>query len=88
MTAPSRPCPNEVYRARVVSPEGRYAGDTQTPPVYAPIGFEGDLFLALVTNPETGERVPTVYRLRPTVPGLDFPGQEPRPPSRQGRWEE
>ena len=64
---------NEVWAARVISSEGRYIGDTTMPALFAPIAVRRDLLLAMVIDVDTGEHIPTVFRLRPNVAGLVFP---------------
>ncbi len=63
---------NTVDRYRVVSPEGEYLGITDWPPVTDALIQHGFL-LAIVTDPETDERVPTVFRIVPAVEGLRYP---------------
>jgi hypothetical protein len=70
----------------VAAPDGEYLGDTTLPPMvltdFAGIQIIGGRLLALVEDPETAERVPTVYRIRPAIDGLRYPvtPQDPRRP--------
>ncbi len=57
---------------RVLSPEGEYLGITQRPRATSGQIVRGH-FLAIVPDLETGEMVPTVYRIRPAIEGLDYP---------------
>jgi hypothetical protein len=61
----------------VAAPDGEYLGDTTLPPMvlsdFAGIQIVGGHLLALVEDPESGERVPTVYRIRPAIDGLRYP---------------
>jgi hypothetical protein len=58
--------------ARIVDAEGEYLGDTVLPAGVTP-GLDtriiGDLLLALVKDKDTGEPVPTVYRMRSAALG-------------------
>ncbi|MGD8331249.1 MAG: 6-bladed beta-propeller [Acidobacteriota bacterium] len=61
---------------RIVSPEGEYIGETRWPAEldrFASHVARGHL-MAMVADLETGEEVPTVYRITPAVEGLDYPG--------------
>jgi hypothetical protein len=68
---------HRTFEARVAAPDGEYLGDTTLPPMvltdFAGIQVVGGRLLALVEDPETAERVPTVYRIRPTIEGLRYP---------------
>ncbi len=63
---------------RILSPEGEYLGDTRWPPMIFPrtsvtwghLAFWDD-------DEETGEEFPVIYRIRPAVRGLDYPGRAP-----------
>ncbi len=56
----------------VLDPEGEFLGTTVTPEVdFANI--EKGYLLASVSDPETGEMVPTIYRIRPAIRGLRYP---------------
>jgi len=62
---------------RVVSPEGEHIGMTRWPAEvgrFATNVVRGHL-LAMVPDLESGEEIPTVYRITPAVDGLDYPGQ-------------
>jgi hypothetical protein len=54
---------------RVLSPTGEYLGDT-TPPAAGTV--ERGYLLTSATDPETEERYPVVYRMRPAVEGLEY----------------
>jgi hypothetical protein len=56
---------------RILSPAGEYLGDT-TPPAAGTI--ERGHLLTSATDPETEERYPVVYRMRPAVEGLEYAG--------------
>ncbi len=55
----------------VISAEGRYIGTALLPATRFTIA--GGRLMALVTDPETGEVRPTVFRLTPAVEGLAYP---------------
>jgi len=59
-------------RLRVVDANGEYLGDTIWPPVVDGHVQSGHL-LGIVENPETDERTPVIYRVRPALPGLVYP---------------
>jgi hypothetical protein len=67
---------NHRYAYRVLSAEGEYLGDTTVPPIVQALGLGSEicrnLLLTLVEDPETGERIPTIYRITSAVPGLVF----------------
>lgn len=54
----------------VLSPEGEYLGRTRTPAIGNAVR---GCFLAILTDPETDERVPTVWRLIPAVESFIYP---------------
>ena len=54
----------------VLSPEGEFLGTTRTPANGQVV--QGN-FLAIVTDPETEEQVPTVWRLVPAAEGFIYP---------------
>lgn len=58
---------------RVLSPEGRYLGDTRPPAIERIAWIQDGLMLAIVTEEETGLSVPTVFRITPAVGGLVYP---------------
>lgn len=64
---------------RLISPEGEYLGTTVRPEddVRNPVGSWGRVFngrlLIIHEDDETGEYLPTVYRIRPAVRGLKYP---------------
>ena len=64
---------------RLISPEGEYLGMTVRPEddVRNPVGSWGRVFngrlLIIHKDDETGEYLPTVYRIRPAVDGLKYP---------------
>jgi len=63
---------NSVWEVRVLDPEGRYVGDTATPPIFYPMALKRDLLLALVNDRESGERVPTIFRVRSARDGFEY----------------
>ncbi len=67
---------NHCYSYRILSAEGEYLGDTICPPMAEALGLgsgvQQNLLLTLVENPDTGERIPTVFRISPTVGGPPF----------------
>jgi len=65
---------NATYRFRVISPEGRYLGDTTWPAVMQGQITRGCLS-AVVLDPDTGEHIPTIYQIRSRVDGLKYPDQ-------------
>jgi hypothetical protein len=59
---------------RVLAPDGEFLGFTSWPEEISMFGSSvarGHL-LAMVPDPETQETVPTVYRIRPAVAGLEY----------------
>lgn len=56
---------------RVLSPEGEYLGHSRWPLTFGT--FKNGHFLGLVYDEETGEVVPTIYRIIPAVEGLVYP---------------
>ncbi len=60
---------------RVLSPEGEYLGDTTWPPLDSPSGIVivRSHLLGMVTDPETGEVYPTVFRIRSAIEGYEYP---------------
>jgi hypothetical protein len=56
---------------RLLSPAGEYLGDVTWPVMTGRIQ-DGQL-LGIYVEPETGEQIPTVYRIRSAVPGFDYP---------------
>ena len=63
---------NAVNRYRVINPEGCYIGDTSWPLVMQGQITRGYLS-AIVLDPETGEHVPTFFKIHSIVDGLEFP---------------
>ena len=60
---------------RIVSRDGEFIGTTSWPPEvgrFATNIVRGHL-LTMVPDPDTGEEIPTVYRIRPAVEGLIYP---------------
>jgi len=55
----------------ILDPEGRYLGQAAIPNARASI-VRGHL-LATIEDNETGEQIPMVYRIVPTVEGLKYP---------------
>lgn len=55
---------------RVLSPEGEYLGDTTLPA--GRVRFQDGLLMGMVTDEETDEEIPTVFRIVPAVAGLDY----------------
>jgi len=68
----SGPRENEPVGFRVLDPDGKYLGDTWTPPVIGAMPGDGYL-MALVLDERTGERIPTVFRMRSAIEGLIYP---------------
>jgi len=62
-----------MHTFMVVSPEGEYLGTT-TRPARSGSSLTGGRLYILEEDSETGEVLPTVYRLEPAVPGLRYPG--------------
>ncbi len=56
----------------VLNSEGEYLGTTTRPWQPATYIAQGRLYI-LEEDPETGEILPTVYRIEPAVPGLTYP---------------
>lgn len=65
----ARDLPDEADRWVVVSPDGEYLGRTTTPGWAQP--HRGYL-LTVLEDTTSGERIPTVYRIRPAVEGLTY----------------
>ncbi len=62
----------QAPRCRVLSPEGEYLGDTVWPVLVAGHVQSGRL-LGIKEDPETGEKIPVVYRLVVLKDGLPYP---------------
>jgi hypothetical protein len=58
-----------TYRFVIFSPEGEHLGQTTTPGWPQP--HRGHVLTA-EEDPDSGERFPVVYRIRPAVPGLEY----------------
>jgi len=58
---------------RVLSPEGEYLGDSRWPTTLAHARLSHGHLLFLVDHDETGEIIPTMYRIVPAVKGLEYP---------------
>ena len=56
---------------RLLSPEGEYLGDMRMPPVSLRIGH--GFAMGFVTNEDTGEVTPTVWRMIPSAEGFVYP---------------
>jgi len=63
---------NRGRKYRVLSPAGEYLGDTRWPE-WMPGRIVGDLLLTMQLDEETGERIPTVFKIIPVAEGLKFP---------------
>ncbi len=63
---------------RVLSPEGEYLGDTRWPTTRANCWVTHGHLAFWVDDEETGESFPVLYRIRPAVKGLRYPGGPPR----------
>lgn len=61
--------PPDDFTVLVFSPEGEYLGKTKLP---EPGTFSRGHLIAIATDPESEERYPVVYRIRPAVDGLDY----------------
>ena len=62
----------DIHEFMVVSPEGEYLGNTSRP--YRPeTHISNGLMYLLEDDPETGEILPTIYRIKPAVEGFDYP---------------
>ena len=62
----------DTHNFRVLSPEGEYLGITSRPYGTGAVVSHGRL-LILEEDPESGEVLPTVYRILPAVEGLEYP---------------
>lgn len=71
MLLPGEESPESGIKCLVVDPEGRFLGRTTVPNARATVS-KGKLF-AIIEDTETGEQVPTVFRIRPAVSGLRYP---------------
>jgi hypothetical protein len=58
---------------RVLSPDGEYLGNTEVPPHYRTANFVRGHLLTFTFLADTGEWIPTIYRIRSAVPGFRFP---------------
>jgi len=58
---------------RVLNPEGEYLGQVRVPPHIGVKGFSSGYLMLVRYEAETGERFPTVFRIRPVVRGLRYP---------------
>lgn len=56
---------------RLLSPEGEYLGDMRFPPVA--LRIERGYAMGFVTDEETGDEIPTIWRLIPSVRGFNYP---------------
>jgi hypothetical protein len=56
---------------QIVSPEGEYLGVTELPCRFE--GVSRGRLLGYVVEEETGERIPSVFRIEPLVRGLRYP---------------
>ncbi|MFC1629469.1 6-bladed beta-propeller, partial [Gemmatimonadota bacterium] len=56
----------------VLSPDGEYLGHVRIPSLGAK-GFGNGYLTIVLYEPETGERMPTVFRMHPAVSGLKYP---------------
>ncbi len=57
----------------VISPEGEYLGRVRLPSSGSATRISNGNLMLIRNDAETGERYPTVYRIRPTVRGLRYP---------------
>jgi hypothetical protein len=58
---------------RVLAPDGEYLGDTRWPTTLSNARVSRGHLLVIVTDPESDEPIPTVFRIEPAIPGLDYP---------------
>ncbi|MFC1529948.1 hypothetical protein ACFL41_02045 [Gemmatimonadota bacterium] len=63
----------DEHQYLVVSPDGEYLGITSRPYSSAGVSVAGGHLYILEEHPETGEMLPTVYRILPAVSGLVYP---------------
>ncbi|MFC1544382.1 6-bladed beta-propeller [Gemmatimonadota bacterium] len=61
----------EVNEWRVLSPQGEYLGDVETPTAWG--RFSRGRYLTYLTDPVSGAREAVVYEMNPAVPGLRYP---------------
>jgi len=64
--------PENGQLSRVFSPDGEYLGTTLCDGLIGGRPSRGH-YLTIIRDPESGERVPTVYRIHPAVRGLKYP---------------
>ncbi|MFC1529137.1 6-bladed beta-propeller [Gemmatimonadota bacterium] len=62
---------SEEVHYRLLSPEGEYLGETVTPTTSGQ--FQQGRYLTRINNEETGQRVPTIFSIRPIAAGLKYP---------------
>lgn len=72
MSLPPETLDGDIHDFMVLSPEGEYLGITSRP--YRPNTYitRGQMFI-LEEDPESGEILPTIYRINPAVRGLVYP---------------
>ncbi len=63
---------SDIHTYRILSPDGEYLGDTTRAYMQGSSISQGRL-LILEEDPDTGEFIPTIYRIRPVVDGLKYP---------------
>jgi hypothetical protein len=61
---------NTVFR--IIDPDGRYLGRTEAPSGREFTVYNGH-FLTVISNTDTGEQVPTIFRIVPSAEGLRYP---------------
>jgi hypothetical protein len=63
---------NQAHHYYLISPQGENLGSCTWPAVTEGRVQRGHL-LAIITDADTGDRIPTVYRIEPDLPGLKYP---------------
>jgi hypothetical protein len=56
---------------RLLSPDGEYLGDVAWPVQYGRV--QDGYLMGIYEDPESGERIPIVYRMRSAIEGFDYP---------------
>jgi hypothetical protein len=60
-------------KQRLLSPLGEYLGITEWPAVDRVTWIGDGYLLSIVVEEETGLEVPTVFRIKPVIEGLEYP---------------
>ena len=72
MSLPPETMDGDVHTFMVLNPEGEYLGTTSRP-YHSSTSISGGRLYILEEDPESGEILPTIYRINPAVRGLIYP---------------